>query len=181
MNKLAKGAIAGAAGIALLLGGAGTFALWNDAATIDGSSVSSGTLTIDPLGAGEWTNTTGGAESLITDIDDFLIVPGNTLQFVQQFTVAATGNDLEAELEFDPASITGGLKPHVVTSLAVSGSNVAATADPNVYLVSPTASGTFVVNVLFTVSLPSTVSGVTGQDETLDLSDLSFTLTQLAI
>ena len=33
MNKLVKGSIAGAAGIILLMGGAGSLAYWNDSAT----------------------------------------------------------------------------------------------------------------------------------------------------
>lgn len=182
MNKLAQGAIAGTAGIALLLGGAGTFALWNDSASVDGSTVTSGTLSIEALGDGSWTDITGGASEDVIDIDSFLVVPGNTLQFVQQFTIAATGNDLEAELEFDPASITGGLEPFVETTLVVTGpTNVVATADDNVYTITPGVAGTFVVNVVFTVELPSSVDGTDGQDESLDLSDLDFTLTQLAI
>ena len=43
MNKLVKGSIAGAAGIALLLGGAGTFALWNADATRCGRRHHAGT------------------------------------------------------------------------------------------------------------------------------------------
>lgn len=44
MNKATKGAVAaGAAGI-LLLGGAGTFALWEDNASITGGTVSTGHL-----------------------------------------------------------------------------------------------------------------------------------------
>ena len=44
MNKLVKGAVAGAAGIALLLGGAGTFALWNASTNVSTGSISTGTL-----------------------------------------------------------------------------------------------------------------------------------------
>ena len=39
MNKLVKGSIAGAAGIALLLGGAGTLALWNADAYIANTAI----------------------------------------------------------------------------------------------------------------------------------------------
>ena len=54
MNKLTKGAIATAAGIALLLGGAGTFALWNGQTTIAGGTISTGTLAIASTGSPVW-------------------------------------------------------------------------------------------------------------------------------
>ena len=55
MNKLLKGAIAGAAGVALLLGGAGTFALWNSSATVTGGNIDAGNLHVADSGtAGTW-------------------------------------------------------------------------------------------------------------------------------
>ena len=54
MNKLLKGSIAGAAGIALLLGGAGTFALWNDTAAASGGTVQSGNLSVVLNGSPAW-------------------------------------------------------------------------------------------------------------------------------
>ena len=38
-NKMIKGSVAGATGIVLLMGGFGTYALWQDSATLGGSSV----------------------------------------------------------------------------------------------------------------------------------------------
>src|SRR5690606_22161335 len=58
MNKLLKGSIAGAAGIALLLGGAGTLAYWNSSADLGGGTVNSGTLTIANNGAATVTGPT---------------------------------------------------------------------------------------------------------------------------
>ena len=46
MHKIVTGAIAGAAGVALLLGGAGSFALWNASASSAASAVSAGTLSL---------------------------------------------------------------------------------------------------------------------------------------
>src|ERR1700710_1730368 len=44
MNKLVKGAVAGAVGVTLLLGGAGTFALWNSTIGVSTGSISTGNL-----------------------------------------------------------------------------------------------------------------------------------------
>ena len=46
MNKMIKGSIAGATGIALLMGGFGTYALWSDSQGISSGTVQSGTLDI---------------------------------------------------------------------------------------------------------------------------------------
>src|SRR5215210_1071695 len=79
MNKLFKGSIAGAAGIALLLGGAGTFALWNSNTTVSTPSINSGVLSIAANTAGVWKAADG------TQIDPltYKIVPGQTLTFTQ--------------------------------------------------------------------------------------------------
>jgi alternate signal-mediated exported protein len=48
MNRLFKGAIASAAGVALLLGGAGTFALWQDTAALrNDAAINAGKLLFD--------------------------------------------------------------------------------------------------------------------------------------
>ncbi|WP_344777116.1 alternate-type signal peptide domain-containing protein [Gryllotalpicola kribbensis] len=48
MNRLFKGAIASAAGVALLLGGAGTFALWQDTAALrNDAAINAGRLEFD--------------------------------------------------------------------------------------------------------------------------------------
>ncbi|MET0977038.1 MAG: alternate-type signal peptide domain-containing protein, partial [Leifsonia sp.] len=94
MNKILKGAIAGAAGIALLLGGAGTFALWNSSTTVAAGTISSGQLSIAKVSDGSWFNTTTGTETAIANVANYKIVPGNSLRWKGQLTVLATGNDL---------------------------------------------------------------------------------------
>ena len=77
MNKLTKGAIATAAGIALLMGGAGTFALWNDSVGVNGGTVQTGTLDIDTTGTGTW-----------KDVSSTVV--GGTTQFDFAATAAGT-------------------------------------------------------------------------------------------
>ena len=94
-----KGSIAGAAGVALLLGGAGTFALWNDTAAVAGADITAGTLTVDAAD-GTWADQYGEI-----DIASYLIVPGDTLTYESVITVDAQGDNIKAKLSVDNASI----------------------------------------------------------------------------
>src|SRR4051812_5239895 len=105
MNKLVKGAIAGAAGIVLLMGGAGSLAYWNDSANAGPASgsntITAGTLTITAANAGTWTkgmyNNAGTqtvAPATIASLAAVKVVPGNKLVYTQNFNVVGTGDDL---------------------------------------------------------------------------------------
>ncbi|WP_233197713.1 alternate-type signal peptide domain-containing protein [Cryobacterium sp. Y57] len=96
-----KGSIAGAAGVALLLGGAGTFALWNDDAAIAGAIITAGTLTVK-ASESTWRD---GAGTEITEPEKYLIVPGDTLTSATTLTVNAQGDNLQATLNIPQGSI----------------------------------------------------------------------------
>jgi alternate signal-mediated exported protein len=87
MNKLLVGTLAGAAGFVLLLGGAGTFALWNDNATASLGEVTTGSLTLNSTGPGVWAAGTPR-----------VWVPGDRSTFTESYTIAGTGDDLKATL-----------------------------------------------------------------------------------
>jgi alternate signal-mediated exported protein len=181
MHKIVTGAIAGAAGIALLLGGAGSFALWNASASSAASAVSSGNLTLTANNDGVWTDITNGRSATINPAN-VLMVPGNTYQFTQTLTIGATGQDLTANLTYAAQSITGdsALIAATTKTLSVTSSDVAvqSTVDPNTFTVAPSAA-TSTVKVVFTIALPS--SATTGQNGTVNVGALAFTLTQTAI
>jgi alternate signal-mediated exported protein len=181
MHKIVTGTIASAAGVALLLGGAGSFALWNASASSAATAVSSGTLTLTANDDGAWTDITNGRSTPI-DPAAVLMVPGNTYRFTQTLVVGATGQDLSAQLTYAPQSITGdaGLLAATRKTLEVSSStaSVQQTDDETVFTVEPSAT-TSTVLVTFTISLPETAT--TGQDGTVDVGALAFTLTQTAI
>ena len=101
MNKLIKGAIAGAAGLTLLMGGAGTFALWNADAAVSGGTIVAGDLTIAAQ-AGAWKN----GQKTIDTIKDYRIVPGETLTYTQDLLVTATGDNIQAKAALGDASFT---------------------------------------------------------------------------
>jgi len=184
MNKLVKGAVAGAAGIALLLGGAGTFALWNSTATVNVGTVNSGTLSIAASGSPSWKNISSDAPAggtAIAAIANYKIVPGDKLELTQTVNVNATGDNLKATLSYDDATITGDLKSLVnVTMSADGGASVSRVGTTQTFLVTPGASATTPVTVKVTVELPSTVAGTTGQGQSLNLSALAFKLQQNA-
>lgn len=100
MNKTAKGALAASAAAALLLGGAGTLAYWNDDAVVNGGSVNSGYLEINPTVVSpnttpcdaSWKHT-NGPKSGTTVVN---IVPGDVITKNCTFVVRAKGDNLEA-------------------------------------------------------------------------------------
>jgi alternate signal-mediated exported protein len=95
MNKTTKGAFAASAAAVLLLGGAGSLAYWTDAATVDGGSISSGTLNITGVGCdADWTYAGTTAKTGIVK----LFVPGDVVTKKCTFTVAATGDNLSAKV-----------------------------------------------------------------------------------
>ena len=93
MNKLVKGSIAAAAGITLLMGGAGSLALWNDSADLTGGSVSTGELNIISNGDGAWTDNIA------------LWVPGDEDTYTETFTIEAAGDNLSFELAADYTAV----------------------------------------------------------------------------
>ncbi|MEO7348933.1 MAG: alternate-type signal peptide domain-containing protein [Terrimesophilobacter sp.] len=167
MNKLTKAAIAGAAGIALLLGGAGSLAYWNDSAAVSGSTISSGTLAIDLDGTA--TKTYTGTNDAVS-----LIVPGDSVTIEQMITIDASGDNLSATLELDEAALTGDLKDYVTVSFKAFAGAVEVTGLTNLTAAEAGAIDKVVVTVVF----DSATENKDGQDSALDLGELVLKLTQ---
>lgn len=135
MNKLVKGSIAGAAGVLLLLGGAGTFALWNENVTAQGGTVTTGNLDLALVAdTAAWADISPDADGAAFDPTADAIVPGDTITFTQNFTVTAWGKNLRAEVGLDPASysIAAAVADDVSVTLSVSsvGDSTDATITP---------------------------------------------------
>jgi len=201
MNKLLKGSIAGAAGIALLLGGAGTFALWNDSAATAGGTVTTGTMAIGPETAkpGVWTDESGtkvGAGNTLNPGTQTM-VPGDVWKFTKTVSITASGKNLYADLTFDPKSVPstatdaeltyafGATSTNTSTLAPITTGTIAA----NTKRFAPVTStgGTTDVTVTFTISYTDvSVATATpvgnakaGQAKSIDLKALAFTLTQV--
>ena len=96
MKKMTKGAVVTGLGVALLLGGGGTLAVWNADDTADIGIVTAGDLNLDAK-AGVWTSNL--ASQPITNIASYRIIPGEKLTYTQEIDVTLKGNDgLKAQL-----------------------------------------------------------------------------------
>ncbi|CAN5333744.1 hypothetical protein BH11ACT2_BH11ACT2_14890 [soil metagenome] len=174
MNRFVKGSIAAGAGLVLLLGGAGTFALWSQSTSVSDHAVASGTLTLAETG-GTW------------NTNPSLWVPGDTYTYTSTLVLNATGDHLKAWLSVDKGSITTAAVPTAAdTALAAAlqvslvvtpTSGVAATTTPGLYDVTPTA-GSYSVPITVTVTFPSSVAGTTAQGGTVNLHNIAFSLNQ---
>lgn len=165
MNKLVKGSVAAATGIVLLMGGAGSLALWNDSADISNASIDSGNLTLSTAG-GAW-------DTLPTNW-----VPGDEYEYTANVTVTATGDNILATLTLDNSSITGDAELLADTDIVFTIGGVlpaGITGGAGSYEV--TTEGVYVLPVTVTVTFDS-ASGNLTQDQSIDLTDIGFLLEQ---
>lgn len=129
MNRTTKGALAGGAAAVLLLGGVGTLAYWTDTEVITGTDIDSGHMQlVDPLCDG-WE--LDGGDPYVAQ----LLVPGDTLTQVCNYTVDAQGEHIAATFTATgPTDVTG--DPALVAEIGfaatyqVNGDPVAATNVP---------------------------------------------------
>jgi alternate signal-mediated exported protein len=195
MNKLVKGAIAGAAGVALLLGGAGTFALWNDSEVVQTGSISTGTLDIAAPTASAWTDVSSDVAGAPVFPTSQRIVPGDTVRLTQTVPITGSGKNLRAKLNLAVASdaissslttdqTVGGttFKPVTVAlgATAPTGSPLTITADgANGYTISGFNGTATTVTVTVTVAFNSLTPNQVGQNASVDLSKITYTLNQV--
>lgn len=159
MNKLVKGSIAAAAGIALLMGGAGSLALWNDSATVSAGTVSTGELNLTSNADGAWA--TGIA----------LWVPGDSDTYTETFVIEAAGDNIAATIS---AAYSGATTNGVTSSstIVVAGETP---SSPGVYTLD---AGTYTVTVTVNVSFNAT--GTANQNIVAQpLGNVSVTLQQI--
>ncbi|MCC6270567.1 MAG: alternate-type signal peptide domain-containing protein [Microbacteriaceae bacterium] len=179
MNKLTKAAIAGAAGIALLLGGAGSLAYWNTSASLTGATITAGELTITANNDGAWSD----ADGAIT-IASFRAVPGDVLTYTATFDVTAVGDNLTATVALTGDSIVGVVEVPVAPENAklaslLTKSTVVKVGGVVTNVVSP-AAGTQTVTVSVSITWPdgAPVDDNDAMNGAVDLSGMTITLTQ---
>ena len=205
MNKLTKATIAGAAGVALLLGGAGTFATWNATGPSVGTqSIVSGSLVAGTPATGSWSVAhlnTGSTSvywtSAATTLAAYKASPGDQLTYTTTVPITVSGTNLVATLGLASGSIVAtapatGPVPAANTALAkdlalstvvaMSGTGITGTA-PN-YLINGGLAGTNNATVTATVTATITFSsGVASTENTamlgsVDLSGMALSLVQ---
>ncbi len=165
MNKLVKGSVAAAAGIALLMGGAGSLALWNDSVAVSAGTVSSGTLDVSSGTPGSWSPNLAK------------IVPGDTVVYTQVLDLSATGDNLKATVSSNIGTITNNITGSTATSTFVVKNSANAVVAPTAGVY--TLNGQYTVEVTITVAFDSGTSGLTGQNASVNLSTLAVTVTQV--
>jgi alternate signal-mediated exported protein len=197
MNKLTKAVVATAAGVALLMGGAGTFAYWNDSVGITGGTITAGNLTVvDATPAdGVWTVSKDGTGTPVTvaNINTFVASPGDKFVYTKSVKINATGNNLVATLALAPGSITAATSTTANNALAAyltktagitaTGTGIAAIGSTGTYSVTPGAAGIANQNVTVTVTINFPKDAVAGTENntklgSVNLSGLSVTLNQ---
>ncbi|WP_231715293.1 alternate-type signal peptide domain-containing protein [Arthrobacter gengyunqii] len=94
---MAKGALAIGVGAALLLGGGGTLATWNDTKVSGAGTIASGKLALE-AGKGKWQAGKEPAASAAELPAEFQAVPGDEYSFTQPLTVTLEGNNMVADL-----------------------------------------------------------------------------------
>lgn len=193
-RKAFRAFIAGAAGIALLAGGT-TFALWTEAATVNGGSVTAGSFDFATSGTAQWTDTKN-AKVITKDVNNklvFLAVPGDVIKLVQPSTIKATGDNLKAQLTAISAAAQANMAANGITvnysmykgtdTTLVANRIVAPTAlgasAPAVAIPASVAAGdtyTIVLDVAFSASAPIDLQGVN-----TNLGDITFTMDQVTV
>ncbi|WP_323960999.1 alternate-type signal peptide domain-containing protein [Arthrobacter sp. JZ12] len=172
MNKMAKGAIATAAGVVLLIGGGGTLALWQTDAEAEAGTITAGNMTLSAQGEGVWT-VNGGTQPI--KIGEYPIVPGDTVTFTQTLTADLDGQNLVANLS------VSGLEDDLseFDSLDIS--------EPRFITVPETGTGTSITQVSVGVTKFTGAIDFTFEDvdelidatEVHDLGQISFSLQQV--
>jgi alternate signal-mediated exported protein len=197
MRKTTKGAIAVGAGVALLLGGAGTLAAWNVSQNIAATgNVNTGNLNLTTTTPGTWAwgdvATCSIPGTAIADITTVKIVPGDCVIYSQDIVVTATGDNLKAE-----ATITG--TPTIGGTLGAANVTVATTTTfptpptgvtktgsaPDVWLFDATVPTTKTINAAagkarVSIKFKDATAGQTGVSSTVAVSGMSIQLKQTA-
>ncbi|KQY59139.1 hypothetical protein ASD11_05985 [Aeromicrobium sp. Root495] len=186
MKKSTKGALAAGGAAVLLMGGVGTLAYWSDSATITGTSISSGKLSITDDTCGSWILDKGVVGKEAT-YGTQLLVPGDSLTKVCTYKVNAAGAHLSATLTTPAtAGATGTLTSAPTKSLPVTASyQVATAADgtgavPADTTIDSTDDGKFLIATI-KVGFPygsTTVNGNDTQEKAATIGDIAISLVQ---
>ncbi|MCJ0891378.1 alternate-type signal peptide domain-containing protein [Rhodococcus sp. ARC_M5] len=180
MNKATKGAVAAGAAAVLLLGGLGSYALWQDTETVTGGTIDSGELNFDPVaGTANWTETsvTPNAD-LGTDPSTFLIVPGDVLEYTTDYVVNWAGDNLRATITADFTDVAGDtdLAAALDTEVSVNGG----TSLPNGSAVDlPLTTSPQTITVAVTITFDQATADLIAQNESVDLNAFTLTLDQV--
>jgi alternate signal-mediated exported protein len=175
-SKMIKGSIAGATGVALLMGGFGTYALWSDSENLAENGVQSGELTIDTT-AGVYDDANSPAANDWNGATDKM-VPGDKVTYTQTFTVKAEGKNLKGTVAYVKPSLSGNTFSNALThTVDVTSSSATITGSGTSFSFNqPFGTATLTAKVTYT--LPASVSNQVDQNKEATLPAAAFTITQ---
>jgi len=182
MKTVTKAAIAASAGVALLLGGAGSLAYWNDTKVGSSLTIASGNLAIGTIVDGTgWTlqqNATGipAAEATGVAYTNQLVVPGDTLTKTVSVPITLTGENMRAQLAVTGAKGASNGLSDSITATVVSVNGVTSPANLTPTIVT---AATGAVDVVYKVTIPWNAS-VDNTNKALSTTfTATYTLTQI--
>ncbi|MGB3302537.1 alternate-type signal peptide domain-containing protein [Gordonia sp. (in: high G+C Gram-positive bacteria)] len=171
MNRKTKGALAIGAGAILLLGGAGSYALWSvDSDIAGGSNISTGNFALDCGTSGAWTDespTTNGVLTVNPSVD--LMVPGDVWKYTGSCTPTFTGKNIKAELSVSGIG-TGATLPTGITAVS--------TANGSPGTAFPAVSGTPIA-VTVTLTFDAATGGTTSTNTAVSVDAMAISLKQV--
>lgn len=109
IGKIAAGATAVGVGVVLLMNGGASLAGWEKTVTGDGVTLSSGTFDLQQAKSIVWADVSADQTEATIDPTTYLMVPGDHLRGVQDFTVDLKGDNLKADLTAGITGMTGSL------------------------------------------------------------------------
>ncbi|GAA4677045.1 alternate-type signal peptide domain-containing protein [Gordonia humi] len=171
MNRRTKGALAIGAGVIILLGGAGSYALWSDTEDIAGGNIQTGDFGLD-CGTGEWTDesaTTNGGTAINPTSD--LMVPGDVWQYAGTCLVTATGKNIDATLGVEGIGGDDLPSSNFAVTTTVDGTDTTTTP------ISVADGDSLPVTV--TLEFKDTTTGTEDTDVPVDVSGMKVTLRQV--
>jgi len=189
MNKMMKGSVAGATGIALLMGGFGTYALWGDSEGLGSGSVQSGTLDIVSVGNASWADVSTTKTAAAWQASDAM-VPGDKVTMTRSVTMDASGKNLAVDFALTGLPASPGWSGLAVTA-TYGGQALTKTADNGGTPTDPSDdSYTFThdftnpgaidaaKNLVVSFDFDQSVSGTAQQDQSVSLAGLNLSITQ---
>ncbi len=140
MKNVTKGIVAAGLGATLLVGGAGTMAVWTEGVTVGGGAINAGHMDLvtdaTNTGCGAWTIDTGESIPTTYTVGDKL-VPGDVLSRNCAYTISAVGNHLRATVATSAVNFSGtstdfaGNLHATVSALKVNGVTATSFTDDN--------------------------------------------------
>ncbi|WP_457963298.1 alternate-type signal peptide domain-containing protein [Arthrobacter sp. D1-29] len=173
-STLIKGSAAIALGAALLVGGGGTLANWNAAASQTPGTIVAGDLNVvNATSAGTWKD----RNEATIDIATYKVVPGDKLTYTQDLTVTLVGDKMAATIAAAGITPTNGFTAANVTVTSTPVLTVGGQPVSNPLLASSGATQTVTATITFEFK------GATGARDNVNASynfnNVGFTLTQV--